>query len=154
MTTESKVALGVGAAVLALGIPYLLKLKRLAEDLETVTTVNIHHVNLTGMKLRVDVTLKNATESTLKVKYPFVRMLYKDTVFATSESRDKDYEVPKFGEVRIDPIYVELSFVQLAMKFPELLLEYRKSGKLAFTVRTVTTINNNIPYNKTENISI
>src|SRR5688572_28732921 len=87
---KKKGGLGVGAAVLALGVPFLLKLKRLADELETVTTVNIHHVSLTGMKLRVDVTLKNPTETVLKVKHPFVRMLYKETVFATSQIKDQD----------------------------------------------------------------
>jgi hypothetical protein len=154
MKTSNKVALGVGAAVLALGLPYLLKLKRLSEELETVTKVNIHQVTLTGMKLRVDITLKNPTGASLKVKHPFVRMMHKDSVFASSESKDQDYQVPKFGEKQIDPVYVDLSFIQLATQAPELLQEYRKTGKLELIVKTVTTINNKIPYIKTDNINL
>lgn len=154
METRSKVGLAVGAAILALGVPFLLKLKRLAEELETVTTVNIHHVSLTGMKLRADVILKNPTETVLKVKHPFVKMVYKDTVFATSQMKDQDYDVPKFGEKQIDPIYIDLSFIQLAMQVPDLLKDYRKTGKLSMTVKTVTTINNNVPYVKTDNLTV
>lgn len=154
METNSKVALGVSAALLALGLPYILSLKRLSEELETVTTVNVHNLTLTGIRLRVDIILKNPTGATLKVKYPFVRMMYKDTVFASSESKDRDFEVPKFGELQIDPIYVDLSFITLGMQVPELLKEYRKSGKLAITVKTVTTINNKVPYIKTDNLNL
>lgn len=154
METNSKVALGVSAALLALGLPYILSLKRLSEELETVTKVNVHNLTLTGIRLRVDITLKNPTGATLKVKYPFVRMMYKDTVFASSESKDRDFEVPKFGELQIDPVYVDLSFITLGMQVPELLKEYRKSGKLALTVKTVTTINNKVPYIKTDNLNI
>lgn len=154
METNSKVALGVSAALLALGLPYILSLKRLSEELETVTTVNVHNLTLTGIRLRVDIILKNPTGATLKVKYPFVRMMYKDTVFASSESKDRDFEVPKFGELQIDPVYVDLSFITLGMQVPELLKEYRKSGKLALTVKTVTTINNKVPYIKTDNLNL
>lgn len=154
METSNKVALGVGALALALGLPYLLKLKRLSEELETVTKVNIHQVNLTGMRLRVDVTLKNPTGGSLKVKHPFVRMIYKDTVFASSEAKNQDYEVTKFGEKQIDPIYLDISFITLGTQVPELLQAYRKSGKLELTVKTVTTINNKVPYIKTDNINI
>lgn len=154
METRTKVAIGVGAALFGLGLPYLLKLKRLSDELETVTKVNIHHVSLGGMKLRVDIILKNPTEVTMKVKHPFVRMLYKETVFASSESKDKDYDLPKFGELGIDPVYIDLSFVTLALKVPELLLQYRKQGKLPLTVKTITTINGNIPYVKSEEFNI
>lgn len=154
MEKDSKVALAVSAAVLALGLPYLLKLKRLSEELETVTKVNIHNVSFTGMKLRVDITLKNPTAATMKVKHPFIRMMYKDSVFASSESKDKDYEIQKFSELNVDPVYVDLSFITLATQVPELLKKYRSEGKLALTVKTITTINNKIPYTKIDNINI
>lgn len=154
METRGKVALGVGAALLALGLPYLLKLKRLSEELETVTKVNVHNISFTGMKLRVDITLKNPTAATMKVKHPFIRMMYKDSVFASSESKDKDYEIQKFSELNVDPVYVDLSFITLATQVPELLKKYRSEGKLALMVKTITTINNKIPYTKIDNINI
>ncbi|MDB5274464.1 MAG: hypothetical protein JWO58_2831 [Chitinophagaceae bacterium] len=154
MTRESKIALGAGVVALAIGIPYLLKLKRLSEELEIVTKVNIQKVTLTGLELRVDVTMKNPTGGSLKVKFPFVKMLYKDSVFATSEVKDQDYDIPKFGQKQLDPIIVSLPIIQMATNTPDMLSAYRKNGKLDIVVKTITTINNKVPYTKTDSLSV
>lgn len=155
MEKQAKIAaLVVGAVGLAVGVPYLLKMKRLSEELETVTTANIHKVGLSGIDLRVDVVLKNPTGGSLRVKYPFVRMLYKGVVFATSEVRDQNFEVPKFGQLTMEPIYINIPFLQLATKAPDMLKEYRKNGGFEMEVRTVTTINDKIPYSKTDKLSV
>lgn len=154
MTKGNKIGLVLGAVVLGIGVPYLLKLKRLSEELETVTKVNIHKVSLTGIELRVDVTMKNPTGGSLKVKYPFVKMLYKDSVFATSQVKNLDYEIPKFSEKQLDPIFVLLPLMQLATSTPDMLKEYRKSGHFEIVTKTITTINNKLPYTKTDLLTV
>lgn len=154
MDSGTKIGLAIGAVVLGMGVPYLLKLKRMSEELETVTTANIHKVNLLGIELRVNVTLKNPTGGSLRVKYPFVRMLYKGVVFATSEVKNLNFEVPKFGQLAMEPIYIHIPFTQLATKASEMLKEYRKNGKFEMEVRTVTTIDDKIPYSKTDMITL
>jgi hypothetical protein len=156
MTRKNKIAIGFGAGVIALaiGIPYLLKIKRFSEELETVTKVNIHKVTLSGLELRVDVTMKNPTGGSLKVKFPFVKMLYKGSVFATSEVKDLNYEIPKFGQKLIDPIFVSLPFMQMATNTPDMLMEYRKNGKFEIVVNTITTINNTLPYTKSDSLNV
>lgn len=154
MTTDHKIALGVGLVALAIGVPYLLQIKRLAQEIETVTKVNIHKINLAGIELRVDVTMKNPTGGSVKIKFPFVKMLYKDILIATSEVKDQDYSILKFGQKQLDPIFVSLPFMQLASSAPEMLKQYRKSGKLELEVKTISTINNKIPYSKTDLVSI
>lgn len=154
METNNKIALAAGAAVLAIGVPYLLKLQRLANELETVTRARIEHVDLSGMKLRVDVTLKNPTGGALKIKFPFVKMLYGTGTFATSEVRNIDIDIPKYSEKQLDPIYVQLPLMTLATTAPDMLKEYRKNGKVKITVRTVTTLNNKVPYSKTDEMTI
>lgn len=156
MTRNNKLALGLGAGAIALaiGVPYLLKMKRLSEELETVTKVNIHKVTLSGLELRVDVTMKNPTGGSLKVKFPFVKMLYKGSVFATSEVKDLNYDIPKYGEKQIDPVFVSLPFMQMATNTPDMLKEYRKNGKLEIVVNTITTINNTLPYTKSDSLTV
>lgn len=154
METNSKIALAAGAAVLALGVPYLLKLQRLANELETVTKAQIDNVDLSGMRLRVDVLLKNPTGGTLKIKFPFVKMLYSNSTFATSEVKNTDIEIQKYSEKQLDPIYVQLPLMTLATTAPDMLKEYRKNGKVKITVRTVTTLNNKVPYSKTDEMTI
>jgi hypothetical protein len=154
MNPENKVSLGIAAAALTIGVVYILKMKRLAQELETVTKVNIHKISLSGIELRVDVMMKNPSGGSLKVKFPFVKMFYKGAVFATSEVTDQDYVIPSFGQKQLDPIYISLPFMQLATTVPSMLKDYRKNGSLEIVTRTVTTINNKIPYTKVESMKL
>jgi hypothetical protein len=146
--------LGAGVVGLALGGTYLYNLNRLSGELEVVTKAMIYKVTLTGIVLRVDVTLKNPTGGNIKVKYPFVKMQYNGSTFASSQVKDTDYEIPKFGEVAIDPIYISLSFISLATTVPGLLKEYRANGSAVIEVKTTTTINGQLAYSKTDKIPI
>lgn len=146
--------LGAGAVGLVVGGSYLYNLNRLSSELEVVTKAIIHKVTLGGIILRVDVTLKNPTGGSIKVKYPFVKMLYNGSTFASSEVKDTDYEIPKFGEKVLEPIFINLSFFSLATSVPGLLKEYRSTGKATIEVKTITTINNQFAYSKTDKIPI
>lgn len=154
MNPANKVSIGLAVAALTIGTVYVLKMKRLAEELETVTKVNVHKITLAGIELRVDVLMKNPSGGSLKVKFPFVKMFYNKSVFATSEVRDQDYTIPSFGQKQLDPIYVSLPFFQLATTAPEMLKDYRKNRTIEIMTRTVTTINNKIPYTKVESMKL
>jgi hypothetical protein len=143
----------LGAAGLA-GGAYFLGLGRLSKELETVTKGLIHKVTLTGLTIRIDVTLKNPSAGTIKVKYPFVKLLYGESTLGSSEVKNKDFSIPQFGEVTLEPIYLTLGFLSLATSAASLLRDYRSSGKLTLTVRTVTTLNGNVPFSKSEEITI
>jgi hypothetical protein len=152
--TSKQLLIGAGAASLLIGVPYLLQLKRLSEELETVTKVNIHSVNLSGLTLRVDVLLKNPSGGNMTLKYPFVKMQHNDTTFATSEVRNEDFELPKFSQKQLDPIFIEISLISLATQAPALVKEYRTNGKLSFVVKIITTLNGRIPFTKTDTINL
>jgi hypothetical protein len=143
----------IGAAGLA-GGAYLLNLNRLSSELEIAVKALIHRVSLTGLKLRVDVILKNPTGGTVKVKYPFVKLMYGTGTLGSSEVKDQDFEIPKFGQVAIEPVFIDLGFLSLASSAPNVLKEYRETGGFTLTVKTVTTINNRIPHTKTDAIVV
>jgi hypothetical protein len=42
----------------------------------------------------------------------------------------------------------------MATLVPDLLKEYRSSGKLDLVVKTITTINDKVPYTKTDTIQV
>jgi hypothetical protein len=145
---------GLGLAGGIGGIAYLLNLNRLSGELEIITKALIHKATLSGLVVRVDVTLKNPSGGSVRVKHPFVKLAYGGSTFATSQVQDKDYELPKYGEKAMEPIFIDLSFLNLATNVPEMLKEYRTKGKLNLDVTTVTTINNKLPYNDTQQIAI
>ena len=148
------ILVGLGIAGAVGGIAYLLSLKRLSDELEIVTGASISKVTLTGLVLKVNVTLKNPTGGSVMVKQPFVKMIYADKTIASSQVKDANIEIPKFSEVNLDPIKIKLGFLSLATTVPALVKEYRETGKLNVIVHTVTTINDSLPYTKTDNITL
>ena len=155
MTGSSKILiLGVGAVAAYFGASYILKLKRLSSELESVTKASIHNVSLSGIDLKIEVMLKNPSGGSIKVKHPFVKLLHGTTTIATSEIKNKDITVEKFSQVNLEPIMISIGFLSLATTVPALLKEYRDTGKLNLIVKTVTTINDSLPYSKTDNITL
>ncbi len=143
----------LGVAGLA-GGAYLFNLNRLSAELEVVSKAAIHKVTLSGLTIRIDVTLKNPTGGSINVKYPFIKLLYSDATLGSSEVRDQNVDLAKFAEQTLDPIYINLPFMSLASSAPALLKEYRSTGKFDLVIKTVTTLNNTIPFSKTQNITI
>jgi hypothetical protein len=153
MIRPSHILIGAGAvAALYYGGSYFLKLNRLSSELETVTKVSIYKVSLTGIDLKIDVTLKNPSGGTVKVKQPFVKMVYGGNTIASSQVTDVNVTIPKFSQVNMEPIMINVGFLNLATTVPTLLKTYRETGKLTITVKTITTINDSLPYTKTDNI--
>jgi len=146
--------IGASAIGFVLGGTYLYNLSRLSSELEIVTKAEIYKVSFTGIVLRVDVTLKNPTGGAITVKFPFVKMQYNASTFASSEVKDIDFAIPKFGEKQLDPIYISLSFTSLASNVPGLLKAYRTTGQAVIDVITTTTINGKIKYAKADKINI
>jgi hypothetical protein len=155
MIRSSHILIGAGAvAVIYFGGNYLLKLNRLSSELESDTKVSIHKVDLGGIELSINVKLKNPSGGSIKVKHPFVKMIYVDKTIASSEVKDVNITITKFSEVNLDPIRIKLGFLSLATTVPALIKEYRETGKLNLVVHTVTTINDSVPYTKTDNITL
>ena len=152
-----------GAAVVGAGAILIHKMNRLSKELETVTRVNIFKVTLTGLQLQIDVTLKNPTGTGLKLKYPFVKLQFKDTdsngkevmkTLAMSQVKNETISIPKFGEIQLPSIMVNLDFITLGMNAPAALSQWRSEGTIELAVKTITTIEPNIPYTKTDNMKI
>lgn len=154
MVRTKHILLGVGAVAALYGASYLLKLNRLSNELESVTKVSIHKVSLEGIDLRIDVILKNPSGGSVKVKHPFVKMIYGTTTVASSQIRDVNITIPKFSEVNLEPVMINIGFLSLATTVPGLLKEYRNTGKLSITVKTITTINDSLPYTKIDTITL
>ncbi|HRH58483.1 MAG TPA: hypothetical protein PLS10_12585, partial [Chitinophagales bacterium] len=80
METWKKITVGtiIGGGLIG-GTVYLLRLNKMNAELETVPMVKIHKLDFSGLTLRVDVQLKNPTRTPFKIKFPFIKLVYKGT---------------------------------------------------------------------------
>jgi len=154
MIKGKHILIGAGIAALISGGAYLLNLSRLSRELQVVIKASLYKLSLSGAVIRINVTLKNPTSGKMTVKHPFVKIQYKGTTLASSDIKDTDYDLLKYSQKDLEPIDINLSFLTLATSAPALLKAYRTEGTLPITIVTVTTIDNRIPYTKTETITL
>lgn len=154
MVSSKWIWLGAGGIALAIGVPYFVNLNRLSAELETVTKISIYKLKLDGIVLTIEVILKNPTKGNISIKHPFVKMIYEGKVFATSEVKNEDITLKEFSQSTLPLIFVNLSWVNLATTLPSLLKKLRSNELVSIQAKTITTINENIPYSKEENIVI
>lgn len=149
-----------GTAVVAAiggGIAYALRLNRLAEELVVQPTVKLHKISISGIFLRVDVRLKNPTRAKLKIKFPFVKLIYKDAVIGSSQAVNKDIQIPSYGEAVVNEIMIQIPLSGVFSLGNELLSSLQSGSELKLGVRTMTTVNlgwKKFPYEDTQDITL
>lgn len=158
MASLKKILIGttIGAGVIGL-VSYLSRLKRTSAELESVASANIHSLKLDGLTIRIDVKLKNPTSSALKIKFPFVKVIYNNEIIGTSKVIDKDITIPKFGEANVTAIMVNMPMTSLLSLAGGLLNLLKKKQAVPISIKTITTIDlgwKKVPYSKTDNITL
>ena len=158
METWKKIAVGtvVGGALIGGGY-LLLKYSRISAELETVPTLKIHKLDLTGLTIRVDVQLKNPTNNSFKIKFPFIKLLYKGTTVGSSQLLDKDIVIPAFGEAVINQILIKIPTLSLFSLSGSLIKAVQNKQPIQVEVRTLTTIDvgfKQVPYAKSELLTL
>lgn len=158
MANLKKILLGVGigGGIIA-GISYLMRLNRTSSELESETTVNVQKLDLTGLTLRVDALLKNPTKTALKIKFPYVKLIYKEATLASSQVVDKDIEIPAFGEARIEKIMIQIPVLGLFSLGGDFLKSLKSGEPVAMLAKTITTIDlgwKKMPYEKIDEITL
>lgn len=158
MNTIKKVLIGLGVGTGAYAAyNYFRNLVKASAELQSVASMQIHKLDLTGLTLRVDVRLKNPTAGSFKLKFPFVKMIYKDAVIGTSQSVNKDISLPAYGEAVIDQIMINIPVVGIFSLGMGLFQSLTKGEAIKVNTQTVTTIDlgwKKLPYEKTEEITL
>ena len=155
MGNLKKILIGttIGAGVIAIAT-YVSRLKRTSAQLESVATANIHSIKWDGLTIRIDVTLKNPTMSSLKIKYPFVKVLFKEKVIGTSKVMSQDITIPAHGEAKISGIMINLPATGLFSLGGGIFNLLINKQPAPIFVKTITTIDlgwKKIAYEKTDN---
>ncbi len=158
METWKKIAVGsVIGGILIGGTIYVVRLNNISAELETVPMVKIHKLDLTGLTLRVDVQLKNPTRTAFKIKFPFIKLLYKGTTVGSSQVVDKEISIPAFGEAVINQIMIRIPLMNIFSLSGGLIQAVQNKEAVKLDVKTLTTIDlgwKKVPFSKTDTITI
>lgn len=144
------IAIGTGISVGAVGsffgirslLRYSHRMNDLQTQLESIITVSIHSLNLEGLTIRIDTVLKNPSEGTLKIRFPFVKIMYNDSTIGSSKVVDQTIVLPKFGEAKVEGIMVNIpifGMLTLAGAIYKLLTD-NKTVPLLVMVRTIADL--------------
>jgi hypothetical protein len=152
MPSWGKIFLGttIGAGI-AGAVAYAMRLKRMGTQLESVASAKIHSIKLDGITIRIDVQMKNPTASSVKLKFPFVKILFKDKVIGSSKVINKDITIPAYGEAKIEGVMITMPLTGLASLGGGLYNLLVKKQPAPILVKTITTIDlgwKKFPYEK------
>lgn len=158
MVSIKKILLGFGiGGGLAAGGTYLWRLRKTSVNLEIVPTAKVHKVDMEGLVLRIDVTLKNPSSTGLKLKFPFVKLLIKGSSIGSSQAVNRDVALPPYGEARFDAIMIRIPMFSLLSTAKGLLAAVQKGEAFKIAVMTMTTIDlgwKTLPYDTTDEVQL
>lgn len=158
METWKKITVGtiIGGGLIG-GTFYLLRLNKMNAELETVPMVKIHKLDFSGLTLRVDVQLKNPTRTAFKIKFPFIKLVYKGTTVGSSQVVDKDIQIPAFGGAIIDKMMIKVPLMNIFSLSGGLIKAIQNKEPVKLDVKTLTTIDigwKKVPYTKADTITL
>jgi len=158
METWKKITVGtiIGGGLIG-GTIYMLRLAKMSVELESVPMVKIHKLDFSGLTLRVDVQLKNPTRIPFKIKFPFIKLVYKGTTVGSSQVVDKDIQIPAFGEAIIDKMMIKVPLMNIFSLSGGLIKALQNKELVKLDVKTLTTIDigwKKIPYTKADTITL
>ncbi len=147
----------LGGTGLFLGGRYLWQMNRLNTNLEMVITAKLHSVTLAGIRIRVDVTLKNPTKGKIKIMFPFVKIMHEGKTVGSSQSVNKEIEIPSFGQAVIEAIMIDITFSQLLINAWGMYQLVKEGKPVVVQVKVMSAIKmlwGDQPYEQTQDITL
>ena len=158
MSIATKILAGtvIGAGAIA-GWTYVKNLKRAKAELEVTPKATLQQLSWDGLTIKIDVLLKNPTKGSFSIKFPFVKLLYKETVIGSSEAFDKEIKIPAFGQAMIDKVLVQIPMTNVFSTVFTLVKTLIGGDSATLAIRTLTTINLGIiklPYENKQEVQL
>lgn len=146
----------IGGGVIA-GYSYYLKMKRTEAELEIVPEARIQSVTWDGITIRLDLLLKNPTKGSFSIKFPFVKLTYKNTLVGSSTVMNKDIKIPAYGEAKIEKLLVNIPVLSIFSVSSSILKAIQNKEPLKITATLITTIDlgiTRIPYEESHEVTL
>jgi len=141
MSLAKKILTGtlIGAGVFT-GYSYYLKMKRTQAELEVIPDARLQQVNLDGITIRIDLLLKNPTKGSFSIKFPFVKLTYKDSLIGSSQIVNQDIKIPAFGQAKVEKILVNVPMLSIFSVSTSVLKAIQSKDEVKVTTTLITTI--------------
>lgn len=143
----------IGGAIA--GGSYFYNMRRASIQLEVIPKASLHSLSWTTLTIRVDALLKNPTRASFKVKFPYIRITYADTLIGSSQVIDKDIQIPAYGQVVIDSMMVEVPVISIVSSVYSVVKALFNKESVKLKVDVITTIDllwSRIPYSSNTDI--
>jgi len=141
MNTLIKIITGTvaGAGVIAV-VRYFSNIERAQAELQIVPNMYVHKISLEGLVLRIDALLKNPTNASFTLKYPFIEITHKNTLVGSSQVVNKDIRIPEFGQVLIQGMMVSIPVIGFVSVVFDLITSLNNHEPVILNVGVITTV--------------
>ncbi len=145
----------IGAVVLtAYGLS---KLAKVGNNLVTEIKGRIHSLDFSQITFAIDTQIKNPSDTSLKVQYPFIKILYKDSLIASSQIVNQTLTIAPLSQTNLNNIKIPVSYFKLSGVGSELIqkLQTKKTNiTLQVEISTyVYTSGTKLPFTSKQDIT-
>jgi hypothetical protein len=129
----------IGGVAIA-GYSYFVKMKKTTAELQIIPDASLHSVSWNGLTIRLDVILKNPTKGSFSIKFPFVKLMFKNTLVGSSEVINKDIQIPAFGQAKISKLLVNIPMLSIFSVSTSILKAIQNKEQVKIVATLMTTI--------------
>jgi hypothetical protein len=129
----------IGGGLIA-GYSYYVKMRKTQAELEVIPDASVHSVNWDGITIRLDLLLKNPTKGNFSIKFPFVKLTYKNTTVGSSQVVNQDIKIPAYGQAKIEKLLVNIPVLRIFSVSSSILKAIQNKEQLRITATMMTTI--------------
>jgi hypothetical protein len=88
----------------------------------------IHKIDMSGLKISVDLKVDNPAKGRVNVKLPSVRLFYKGKMVASTAVNNTTYTIDPVSTGRISGIMIEASYFSLLTTAPTIVTDFLAQG--------------------------
>lgn len=129
----------IGGGLIA-GYSYYVNMKKTSAELQVIPDASLYAVNWDGITIRLDIVLKNPTKGNFSIKFPFVKLTFKDALVGSSEVVNKDIAIPAFGQAKITKLLVTIPMQSIFSVSTSILKAIQNKESVKITATMMTTI--------------
>ena len=156
--TSQKLLIGsvVGAGAIA-AYSYVRSITRAQAQLQIIPNVKIHKLGWDGLTLRIDALMKNPTQGSFTIKFPFIELFYNGDMIGSSQVINKDIHIIPFGQVLVEGMMVNIPVFNMGSTAYKIIQALLNDKPITFTIAAITTVSlgwTSIAYESRQDITL